>query len=904
MRMPRRFVSLITGMTIAIAAAWAGSPALAASVDPVLRPYSTKPAPRVYVEQQTLPDGSTVPVARPRPEQEAPQSLAYVQPLTITVEGSNGSNIIPYTGQTEEPITVTVTDPDNADAPVTGALVDLGWVSGTTDANGQVTLTFPLHGSTTGRVEVGDQFAWFAILDFTQDALLQVSMTDQRGTPIPSGNLDFHVVGDDRGVHIGMWQTGPSHGWAVMPAGSPARVVGVTTTGEGLYELYEDLTPQSYQAVGPEVVILDGASALALPVTVSLDTAGVNANVLLAPQDSYSYTVYNHSLFIGADTVGTLYVTPGTYEIGYHVPAMYVDEVETIVFDTVILGSATPALNAALSSSGLATLQTAFTDLPAVLDHGEFSLNHGKLPFRVPEGTVQMESGSYEITSVVLRAGMWWYNYAVVDPTRRDVTLAPGETRQMPFPVRPRAWSFDDLPTTGNYLSGWVNLRNSTNDVLHMAMQSDSPAQLGDVVIYNEADELVGTATLDLFGFDWPAPASPADQVYSYEGTYDLGPLGIAIDVAGIMKMGNPAYAVTKPTVIPAYLPTDLLVEVWNAPSGATVQIGESGPVQTLDENGEARFDALKVPGPQPIYVDGLRKGMVQAYGAVDAAQVMVEAPSSTPPFTRFPVVIKLINGQDIYGVQVDVNLDPNLVRVVGATETDPMAPNATWSAGPTISADGSQLQYLVSRLGETAGIGGEVPLLLMNLQLVGDVTAVDLATAVEVKLVDSMGNPIPVAVLSQPVVVGTPINGQVTSAGLTVAGAPVRLVDSTTKREVATTQTDSMGFFSLIISEDGTYDLVVNAWPYAPETATVTVTDGIPSIEFVDVALLYGDADGDGVVTEMDLSLLMERYADPALSGTPADLNNDGRFDLQDLYYAAQNAGSTTLSTQKEEGQ
>jgi len=908
MRTQRRFVSLITGMAIAIAAALTGHPAAAASVIDDPKVQSAQAVREVVVEQETLPDGSTVPIVRPVPAQLKPnnQLLAEAPPMTITVAGSNGSNIIPYTGQTVETITVTVT---NGGAPVVGASVVYSGLNAVTDSNGQATIAIRLYGPTADRVTVDGQAAWFAVLDTTTQALLEVSMTDRNGEPIISPRPDFYVAWGERsyGQEI-LWTPSPGYVWFIVPAETPARVIGSADLFDGeyhVYQLYQDITLPGFATSGLQKIVLDGTNALDLPVTVRLDREEVIADVILAPQDSYSYTLFNHALHVSLDSFSRLHVTPGTYQVGYQVHPTNPGGKEAVLVETVTFAEETQGLHPWLRSEGLASLRTTFVETPTDAIEGTFSLVYGKLLFPISDRHVYLEPGSYELRNVSLEIDSWWYGYIILDPSRGALTLEAGKAHDLYYPVQPRPGSSLSQGTAGGRVSAPITLWNSAGDALLLASSFDPAAPpIGEAWIYDETDEEIGYTTVDTFGFAWTAPETPADQVYTYDGAYNLGPIGTSIEFGGTMLVGQPAYAVAEPESVYQDLPTDLTVTVLGGTPGSIVTIGRTGRSQALDQNGRAHFQRITLSEPVPIYVNGLAKGMVQTYRTREPVVVNVDGPDSTKPRSPFTVAVNLHGATDVYGAQVDLTLDPSQILVTGATEGNLHTTPNKWVIEPAISQEGDQLQYLVSLLGDTPGREGDATLLTMTLQLVGDSTSVDLANGLEVTLVDSNGHPIPVILRSKQMAVGTKITGRVTSAGRGVPHGWVSLVDQTTSTHVAKTETDSQGNFSLIAPYNGLFQVVFGGQAYDETPGAVTVDDTTPGTIILDLSALYGDWNGDGYISTTDLATLMDLYADASMAFSSADLVYDGRFDLYDLYYAAKNIESSTTRLQKEEGQ
>lgn len=880
-------MALVIGFTMALAVLLPGQPAQAA--------LATEPAAsKLWVEFQPMPDG----VDRPLWREAGPETRTRLQnqDLTITVtNAANNTAVAPYSGQQSATFTVTVS---SATQPVANLEVrdTASDVEAYTNASGQALLTIPLDDPRVERFMVRDSYgqehyAWYAVID-PDTALIQLSITDAAGAPIMGRDVQFIAgrPGSEEWVSENL-REGETYVWIGMPASEPLELVGSASRWDeqptyDYYVLRRSVTPQPYSASGIQQVVLDGTAATTVPVTTRLDGARTNAYVMVAPADTNAYRLWGNGAFTDLETAATLHVTPGAYDVRYHLP-----EEGVLAFGQLTVGATASPLNANLSTAQMADLNLELLMKPELyLRYGVLVVAKGKLNAWVPPGPLKVTPGTVQVTDTQVGIGNGeadWYYAFLTAPERQSLTLTTGTTTSLSVPLNLVGETEPAHAMPDRWGIVWFDAHNTAGDWLYSAKDDRTGSiALSRVELIDEQGRAVRTIDASIYGFWFAPPPSPSQQIWLYRGVFDVGPIAPATQVAGLIAVGGAPYATANPPMVKAFLSTDVTV---TAPAGSsTVRLG-GGATQPVSPTGTAQFTGVSVPNAQPIVVDGLHKGMLQTYDGRNA-MVRLNAPEAVQRGGQFSAQVEVNDALNLYGAQVDLKVDPAQVRIVSATPGTAFASRTLWTLGPTISTDGAQLRYAVSLLGNDQPVAGSGSLLDLQFELIGDARWIDLGQFLEVKLSDPYGNPIPLGIKAPIIDVGAIVDGRLTSLGSPLSQAWVSLYDAATGRIVSDTQTDATGAYTLLAAADGEYLVAVHEWPFLPVAYRVQVVNDVADVRNREIPLVFGDTVGDdGRITWDDVDYMAEFYGDEY---DLVDIVPDGRIDLQDMYHAAVNVG------------
>jgi len=288
---------------------------------------------------------------------------------------------------------------------------------------------------------------------------------------------------------------------------------------------------------------------------------------------------------------------------------------------------------------------------------------------------------------------------------------------------------------------------------------------------------------------------------------------------------------------------------------------------------------------------------------ATDSAIIKLEGPSAVQPGQEFSVSVMVTGADNLYGLQLELFVDLAKFKIMAVTPGALFGQQAIYQVGPTIAADGARLSYAVTLVGNTTtafnGDGLLATLTIKTLSDVGQTTQVWSGASI------LLGNPdaqqLSASVTAAPLVIGTPIVGRALSLDQPIEALRVALVERSSGYEIQVVYTDQQGDFTLVSPGDGHYLIRANDVPFLPAAIELTVTDQVPSLVQFQMDLIYGDWDGDGVITLVDLDRFATLYYGYELYPQEAwiDIYQQGSslnyFDLRDLYYVAFNNGLTT---------
>jgi len=290
-------------------------------------------------------------------------------------------------------------------------------------------------------------------------------------------------------------------------------------------------------------------------------------------------------------------------------------------------------------------------------------------------------------------------------------------------------------------------------------------------------------------------------------------------------------------------------------------------------------------------------------------------------------VILKLSNVTNLYGLQTECKVDPNVLSGTGHTEGSVFTGSNSFIVDSGYQSDGTW-SVAGSLLNPAPVFNGSGTAFTLNYKVMNAGHSTVECTALAV---DANGNLLPIAVLngsfdgtqaSQPTAVPTSIPPTATPAPPTATPLPtltptlpptlppqpgaisgvvkyekrpdqtgIAITVSQNGAPFAQGQSNADGSFQLNNVPAGQYVLQFSAQGYLSASATLDVQAGQGAT--VQVTLLAGDIDNNGVIDLTDASFIGANYriqAPPAPA--PADLNGDGMINLVDLVLVGKNFG------------
>jgi hypothetical protein len=296
---------------------------------------------------------------------------------------------------------------------------------------------------------------------------------------------------------------------------------------------------------------------------------------------------------------------------------------------------------------------------------------------------------------------------------------------------------------------------------------------------------------------------------------------------------------------------------------------------------------------------------LVERIGDLAGTTLWIDPPETTLPVSNtFTVDVMVSDVTDLYGVELEITFDPNLVEVVdadpgtagiqiqpggcpspdfvvlnSADNTTGTISYAATSISPSPPCNGSGVIASITFHGLAEGTSS----VHFNSWLLSDT---DLNTIPVSRTEDGTLNVINTGILEGIV----DLQGRSDDSGAEVCAWQGGV-------EVECTFTDEAGYYSFSLQE-GTYDVTVEMARYldAEKAGQVVIAGGTTTL--CQVKLLGGDANDDDVINILDLSFIGFRFG--ACVGDPlyderADINNDGCINILDLVGAGANFNKTS---------
>jgi hypothetical protein len=251
---------------------------------------------------------------------------------------------------------------------------------------------------------------------------------------------------------------------------------------------------------------------------------------------------------------------------------------------------------------------------------------------------------------------------------------------------------------------------------------------------------------------------------------------------------------------------------------------------------------------------------------------------------------IEVADISDLYGVDLRLTYDPDLVEVVDA---DPAKPGVQVGLGGVFEgvesfvvkneAGAGEINFVASRVVPAPGFTGTNS--LIEVDWLGKTGGETPLVFDSVKLSDPDGQSLSATPLDGEIQVGWQViirgqiklEGAVESAGVTVMiGDEQQQINTDDEFEV---QLDSTGSFFLVFTAPGYLSLRVDG--LAPA--------GQPVVNVGSMTMLAGEVTGDDQIDIFDLAVIGSRYGSNDARG---DLNHDGVVDIFDLTISASNYG------------
>ncbi len=300
---------------------------------------------------------------------------------------------------------------------------------------------------------------------------------------------------------------------------------------------------------------------------------------------------------------------------------------------------------------------------------------------------------------------------------------------------------------------------------------------------------------------------------------------------------------------------------------------------------------------------------------------------ASVPSGSTVSAALKLSDMSNLYGMQVECQVDPTMLTGTGHTEGEIFNPSNSFIIDAGYQSDG-KWSLAGSLLNPAPAFNGSGTAFSLNFNVL---RAGQTSVVCTVLAVDINGNLLPVSVVNgqfesvegpvQPTLVpatftpapvtSTPLPTEIPTVEPTLAAMPgaISVVVKYEKRDdqtgIAVTvmlvgvpflqgQSNTDGSFQFENVPAGQYVVQFKAAGYLTTTTTVDVPEGQGAS--VQVTLLAGDIDGNGMIDLTDASFIGANYrvqVPPAPS--EADLNGDGFINLVDLVLVGKNFGKTS---------
>jgi hypothetical protein len=291
---------------------------------------------------------------------------------------------------------------------------------------------------------------------------------------------------------------------------------------------------------------------------------------------------------------------------------------------------------------------------------------------------------------------------------------------------------------------------------------------------------------------------------------------------------------------------------------------------------------------------DGQSDALADAYEAVtdgNGAVVRIDPASLLIGIQQTGVTsVEAANVEDLFGVDLQITYDPNVVEVVDA---DPAKEGVQVGLGAlfdgvdflvvTNQAEGGVIDFVATRQAPTSGFSGTGS--IIEITWIGQGAGQTDVVITQADLANPDGQPLEVTVEDGQIQVGTVviITGQVdlqgssNHSGATVTNGHTQV------------QTGADGRFQIEVLPDQPYSLWISAPGYLSAQTEGAASVGSMAIEAGPLKLLGGDVTGDDRINIFDLSYLGSRYGG---SDPTADINRDGGVNIFDLTLTASNYG------------
>jgi hypothetical protein len=244
----------------------------------------------------------------------------------------------------------------------------------------------------------------------------------------------------------------------------------------------------------------------------------------------------------------------------------------------------------------------------------------------------------------------------------------------------------------------------------------------------------------------------------------------------------------------------------------------------------------------------------------------------------------------DLYGVDLRLTYDPDVVEVVDA---DPAQPGVQVVLGTVFEgvesfvvkneAGEGEINVVASRVMPAPAFTGTGS--LMAVTWLGKTGGETPLVFDSVKLSDQDGQSLSVTPLDGEIQVGGSviIHGQIKLEGAVESGG-VTVIIGDEQQPV-----NSDGEFEVQLNSTGSFFLVFTAPGYLSLRVDGSVPAGQPVVDVGSMTMLAGEVTGDDRIDIFDLAFIGSRYGSNNAQG---DLNNDGVVDIFDLTVSASNYG------------
>jgi len=324
--------------------------------------------------------------------------------------------------------------------------------------------------------------------------------------------------------------------------------------------------------------------------------------------------------------------------------------------------------------------------------------------------------------------------------------------------------------------------------------------------------------------------------------------------------------------------------------------------VQALPTNGAADWEFFTIGTDHYLAVANYYNGSTvnidsKIYKALTQGNTLTFVPSAIqiePQIDNTLSVDLVVDGDELYGLQVDCNVDPSVLAITGYTHGSFFDTTQRLEIGPNFDAVAGTFDNAISlRAPATAVTGtGTGPFASLNFTVADTTATVSVATCTAL-FSGIAGEELSGTVSTATIVVDNGIHGGTGSISgqLTIPGASdycgivVTLTNSDTGRTLTTT-TDCNGNFSFEGLRDGDYTIVADFDNYVLGCTAVSVSGGAATV-LDPIAMLAGDLNNDGSIGIADFTLMAASFG---LSlgdddyNSLADINGDDTVNIFDL--------------------